>query len=41
MSHHKPKIGDLFLTRRELLRRCGTGLGMLSLSAMLGEQGML
>ncbi|MCW3098490.1 MAG: hypothetical protein JWL77_4108, partial [Chthonomonadaceae bacterium] len=41
MSHHEPNMEDLFLNRRELLKRCGTGLGMLSLSAMLGEEGML
>ena len=41
MSHHEPDLEDLFLNRRELLKRCGTGLGMLSLSAMLGEEGML
>lgn len=40
MSYHESNLEDLFLNRRELLRRCGTGLGMLSLSAMLGEQAL-
>jgi hypothetical protein len=35
MSHHPPRLEDLFLTRRELLRRCGMGLGALSLAGML------
>ena len=27
MPHHAPRLADLFLTRRELLRRCGMGFG--------------
>ena len=41
MSFHKPNLEHLFLNRRELLTRCGTGLGMLGLTGLLGEQGML
>ncbi|MGV3719795.1 MAG: DUF1501 domain-containing protein [Actinomycetota bacterium] len=37
MGHHKPRLEDLGLTRRELLSRCGTGLGALALGSMLGE----
>ena len=40
MSHHKPNLEHLFLTRRELLSRCGTGMGMLALSSMLGAEGL-
>ncbi|MCF6285513.1 MAG: DUF1501 domain-containing protein [Candidatus Hydrogenedentes bacterium] len=35
MSHHKPRIEDTFLTRRELLRRTGMGMGALTLGTML------
>jgi len=38
MGHHKPRLEDLALTRRELLSRCGTGMGMLALGSMLGEE---
>jgi hypothetical protein len=37
MPHHPPRLEDLSLTRRELLRRGGTGFGMLGLAALLGE----
>lgn len=39
MRHHQPRIDDLFLTRRQLLRRCGMGLGMLGLAGLLVEEG--
>jgi hypothetical protein len=35
MSHHNPRIEDAFLTRRELLRRTGMGMGALTLGTML------
>ena len=35
MSHHKPTLEDLLLTRREMLSRCGLGMGALSLAAMM------
>lgn len=38
MGHHKPNLEELFLTRRELLARCGTGLGALALGTMLTEE---
>src|SRR5262245_2400989 len=38
MAH---SIESLFLTRRELLRRAGTGFGMLGLAGLLHDQGML
>ena len=38
---HKPRIEDLFLTRRELLCRCGTGLGAFGLAGLLSAEGAL
>jgi hypothetical protein len=35
MLHHQPRLADLFLTRRELLRRSGMGFGMLGLASVL------
>jgi len=35
MSHHKPRIEDAFLTRRDFLRRTGMGMGGLTLGSML------
>ena len=35
MSHHKPRIQDALLSRRELLRRTGMGMGALTLGTML------
>src|SRR5262245_60154961 len=34
--HHKPRVEDQFLTRREMLARCGMGMGTLALGSMLG-----
>src|ERR1051325_1856328 len=34
---HTPRLEDLFQTRRQLLNRCGLGLGALGLATMLGE----
>lgn len=41
MPHHPPRIDDLFLTRRELLRRSGMGFGLLGLTGLLASQGQL
>ncbi len=38
MSHHREQLEDLFLTRRELLARCGTGFGALALAGILGNE---
>src|SRR5262249_10142829 len=35
MSHHNPRLEDLFLTRREMLRRSGMGFGALGLAGLL------
>jgi len=41
MSHHRPRLQDAFLTRRNFLCRCGMGMGALSLAGLLGETGLL
>lgn len=38
MSHHKPRIEDAFLTRRELLQRTGMGMGALALGSLLSSE---
>ena len=35
---HVPRLEDLFLTRRDFLRRCGLGFGMLGLANLWGPQ---
>src|SRR5262245_27910250 len=35
MSHHRLRLEDLFLTRREMLRRCGMGFSALGLAGLL------
>jgi hypothetical protein len=35
-QHHPTRPQDLFLTRREMLARCGMGMGTLALGSMLG-----
>jgi hypothetical protein len=41
MPHHPPRLEDLFLTRRDLLRRGGMGFGMLGLAGVLAADGLL
>src|SRR5256712_3581775 len=41
MPPHRPNPADAFLSRRDLLRRCGMGMGGLTLVTLLGETGML
>ncbi len=38
MQNHKPRLEDLFLTRRDFLTRCGMGFGALGLMGVLGPQ---
>ena len=40
MGHHKPKIDDHFLTRRDFLCRCGMGMGAVALANLMGEVGL-
>src|SRR4030095_542207 len=40
MEHHKPRLEDRFLTRRELLCRCGMGMGALSLASLMQAAGL-
>ncbi|HEX8910815.1 MAG TPA: DUF1501 domain-containing protein [Humisphaera sp.] len=41
MRHHTPNPADLFLTRRDMLTRCGMGMGAAALTGVLGNAGML
>src|SRR5437773_4131972 len=36
--HHPANLADLFLTRRQLLQRCGMGLGSLALAGLLERE---
>jgi len=40
-SDHRPRLEDLFLTRRELLGRVGIGMGALALTGLMGKAGWL
>src|SRR5690606_34463562 len=40
VSHHQPKLEDRFLTRRDFLRRCGMGFGLLGLAQLLGPEAL-
>src|SRR5579883_1578558 len=40
MSNHRPRMEDLFLTRREVLHRCGMGMGALALGSIMSEIGL-
>ncbi|HYG78010.1 MAG TPA: DUF1501 domain-containing protein [Planctomycetota bacterium] len=43
MSHydHRPKLKDMFHTRREFLQRCGMGMGGIALTQLMGQAGLL
>ncbi|MSU60793.1 MAG: DUF1501 domain-containing protein [Pedosphaera sp.] len=41
MQHHKPRLEDHFLTRRDFLHRCGMGMGGLSLASVMNSAGLL
>ena len=40
MSHHRPRIEDSMLTRREALCRAGMGFGSLALGSLMAESGL-
>jgi hypothetical protein len=40
VSHHRTNLEHLALTRRELLNRCGTGMGALALGGLMAELGL-
>ena len=40
MQHHAPRFEDQFLTRRDFLRRCGMGMGGVSLASLLQSSGL-
>ncbi|HZU39356.1 MAG TPA: DUF1501 domain-containing protein, partial [Gemmataceae bacterium] len=39
MAHHRFRLEDLPLTRRDMLRRSGMGFGMLGLAGLLASEG--
>src|SRR2546421_692782 len=39
MSHHRPNPSDSMLSRRQLLTRCGMGMGALALGTLMSETG--
>jgi hypothetical protein len=41
MPHPPPRLQDLFLSRRDLLRRSGLGFGLLGLAGVLAQDGVL
>jgi hypothetical protein len=41
MFQHKPRLEDAFLTRRDFLCRCGTGLGALAFAHLMQEAGAM
>src|SRR5438309_2646606 len=41
MSHHRPRLEDLLLTRRELLGRMGNGFAALGLTGLMASEGLL
>ena len=36
-EEHTPRLEDAFMTRRDMLKRTGMGMGAMSLAMMLGE----
>src|SRR5438874_13327964 len=38
--HHKPRLEDRFLTRRDFLCKCGLGFGMVSLANLLAPEAL-
>ena len=40
MSHHAPSLEDMFLTRRELLQRCGMGFGAFGLATLAQQEAL-
>jgi hypothetical protein len=41
MAHHRLSVEELLLSRRELLSRCGTGLGSLALAGLMADANLL
>src|SRR5438874_1266598 len=41
MSHHKPRLEDAFLTRRDFLCQCGMGMGALGFASLMAQTGLL
>src|SRR5438128_10211543 len=41
MGYHRTRLEDLFLTRRDLLRRSGMGFASLGLASLMAAEGLL
>ena len=41
MPHHKPRLEDAFLTRRDFLCKCGMGLGAVGFASLMAQAGVL
>src|SRR4051812_38354534 len=39
-NNHRPRLEHLFLTRRELLGRCGMGFGAMALAGLMSDLGL-
>src|SRR6185369_16958636 len=39
--NHRPRFEDALLSRRQMLQRCGMGMGSLGLAGLLGNTGLL
>ena len=39
--NHRPRPEDSLLSRRQMLQRCGMGMGSLGLAGLLGGTGLL
>src|SRR4051794_27483274 len=39
--NHRPRAEDALLSRRQMLQRCGMGMGSLGLAGLLGNTGLL
>src|SRR6476660_5710353 len=38
--HHGPRVEDRGLSRRQLLQRCGMGMGAMALASLMAEAGL-
>src|SRR5205807_2161399 len=41
MPHHKPRLEDAFLTRRDFLCKCGMGMGALGFASLMAQTGLV
>src|SRR5437763_4185997 len=41
LYNHAPRLEDRFLTRRQMLKRCGMGMGAIALSNLMADAGLV